>query len=165
MNNIRKQDILNHFDNTAENYLQYRKRFSYYGKDIEKYLNFFISETDSILEIGCGCGETIGNLKGNQKTGIDFSPKMIEAAKASFKDVDFQVMDAENIELDKKFDVIIFNNIIGYLDNIQDVFYAIKKNCHEHSRVIISYYNHYWQPILNFGESIGYKRNRHNKTG
>ncbi len=36
-------------------------------------------------------------------------------------------MDAEAISLDKKFDVIIFNNIIGYLDNIQDVFAAIKK--------------------------------------
>ncbi len=154
----RKQSILNHFDDTAENYLQYRKRFSYYGKDIENYLNFFTTETDSILEIGCGCGETIGNLKGKQKTGIDFSPKMIDVAKATFTNVDFYVMDAENIVLDKKFDVIIFNNIIGYLDNIQDVFYAIKKNCHEHTRIIISYYNHYWQPILNFGETIGYKK-------
>lgn len=90
---------------------------------------------------------------------------MIEAAKANFPNVDFYVMDAENITLDKKFDVIIFNNIIGYLDNIQDVFYAIKRNCHEHTRVIISYYNHYWEPILNFGETIGYKRNHRNKTG
>jgi 2-polyprenyl-3-methyl-5-hydroxy-6-metoxy-1,4-benzoquinol methylase len=72
--------------------------------------------------------------------------------------VEFLVMDAENITLDKKFDVIIFNNIIGYLDNIQDVLYAIKKNCHEHTRVIISYYNHWWEPILNFGETIGYKK-------
>ncbi|MCC6516461.1 MAG: glycosyltransferase [Chitinophagales bacterium] len=154
----RKQDILNHFDNTAASYLQYRKRFSYYGNDIINYLNFFISETDSILEVGCGCGETIAHLKGNRKVGIDFSPKMIEVAQQNFPDVDFQVMDAENISLDKQYDVIIFNNIIGYLDNIQDVFYAIKKNCHEHTRIIISYYNHYWEPILNFGETIGYKK-------
>ncbi|MFN8282656.1 MAG: glycosyltransferase [Chitinophagales bacterium] len=154
----RKQTILQHFDSIATNYLQYRNRFSYYGKDIINYLNFFISETDSVLEIGCGCGETIHGLKATKKTGIDFSPKMIEAAKANFPNVDFYVMDAENITLDKKFDVIIFNNIIGYLDNIQDVFYAIKRNCHEHTRVIISYYNHYWEPILNFGETIGYKK-------
>jgi|JI6StandDraft_1071083.scaffolds.fasta_scaffold94365_2 ubiquinone/menaquinone biosynthesis C-methylase UbiE len=154
----RKQHIFNHFENIAANYLQYRKRFSYYGKDIENYFNFFISETDTILEIGCGCGETIHGLKGKEKTGIDFSPQMIEVAKASYADVDFLVMDAENITLDKKFDVIIFNNIIGYLDNIQDVLYAIKKNCHEHTRVIISYYNHWWEPILNFGETIGYKK-------
>ena len=154
----RKHTILQHFDSIANNYLQYRRRFSYYGKDIINYLNFFVSETDSVLEIGCGCGETIHGLKATNKTGIDFSPKMIEVAKANFTEVDFYVMDAEAISLDKKFDVIIFNNIIGYLDNIQDVFAAIKKNCHEHTRVIISYYNHYWEPMLNFGETIGYKK-------
>ena len=154
----RKQHIFNHFESIASNYLQYRRRFSYYGKDIINYLNFFTTETDSILEIGCGCGETISSLKGKDKTGIDFSPKMIEVAKANYKDVSFFVMDAENITLEKKYDVIIFNNIIGYLDNIQDVLYSIKKNCHEHTRVIISYYNHYWEPILNAGETLGYKK-------
>ncbi|HQV79204.1 MAG TPA: bifunctional class I SAM-dependent methyltransferase/glycosyltransferase family 2 protein [Chitinophagales bacterium] len=158
MQSNRKQEIYAHFEQNAGDYLQYRKRFSYYGKDIINYLNFFISESDTVLEIGCGNGDTIHHLKGKEKTGIDFSPKMIEVAKANFSDVDFLVMDAENIKLEKKFDVIIFNNIIGYLENVQDVFYAIKKNCHEHTRVIISYYNHYWQPLLNLGETIGYKK-------
>ncbi|HNM31488.1 MAG TPA: methyltransferase domain-containing protein, partial [Chitinophagales bacterium] len=157
MQNQRKEAIYTHFQQIASNYLQYRKRFSYYGNDIINYCNFFISDTDTVLEIGCGHGETIGGLKGADKTGIDFSENMIAAANASFPNVHFRVMDAENITLEKKFDVIIFNNIIGYLDNIQDVFYAIKKNCHEHTRIIISYYNHYWEPILNLGETIGYK--------
>jgi ubiquinone/menaquinone biosynthesis C-methylase UbiE len=154
----RKQTIHEYFENIATNYMQYRRRFSYYGKDIINYFNFFTTETDTVLEIGCGCGETIANLKGKEKTGIDFSAQMIEVAKTNFKDVEFYVMDAENISIDKKYDVIIFNNIIGYLDNIQDVFYSIKKNCHEHTRIIISYYNHWWEPILNFGETIGYKK-------
>ena len=98
----RKQHIFNHFESIAANYLQYRRRFSYYGKDIINYLNFFTTETDSILEIGCGCGETISSLKGKDKTGIDFSPKMIEVAKANYKDVSFFVMDAENITLENK---------------------------------------------------------------
>ena len=154
----RKQTIYEHFENTANDYMPYRKRFSYYGNDIINYFNFFLQDDCSVLEIGCGVGETIAHLKGTKKVGIDFSPNMIEVAQKNFTDIDFYVMDAENITLDDKFDVIIFNNIIGYLDNIQDVFYAIKKNCHVHTRVIISYYNHYWEPILNFGETIGYKK-------
>ena len=154
----RKQTIYEHFENTANDYMPYRKRFSYYGNDIINYFNFFLQDDCSVLEIGCGVGETIAHLKGTKKVGIDFSHNMIEVAQKNFTDIDFYVMDAENITLDDKFDVIIFNNIIGYLDNIQDVFYAIKKNCHVHTRVIISYYNHYWEPILNFGETIGYKK-------
>jgi len=153
----RKQTIYKHFETIAESYLQYQKRFSYYKNDIINYCNFFISDTDSVLEIGCSSGETISNLKGDYKVGIDFSPKMIEIAKSNFSNTNFFVMDAENIILDTKFDVIIFNNIIGYLDNIQSVFYAVKRNCHEHTRIIISYYNCYWEPILNFGELVGYK--------
>lgn len=158
MSSTRKQTIYEHFENTANDYMPYRKRFSYYGNDIINYFNFFLQDDCSVLEIGCGVGETIAHLKGTKKVGIDFSHNMIEVAQKNFTDIDFYVMDAENITLDDKFDVIIFNNIIGYLDNIQDVFYAIKKNCHVHTRVIISYYNHYWEPILNFGETIGYKK-------
>ncbi len=158
LTSLRKQNIYEHFQAGAASYLQYRKRFSYYGNDIINYLNFFLQEDSSVLEVGCSCGETIAQLKGAYKVGIDFSDKMIEEAKFNFPDVDFYVMDAESITLDKKFDVIIFNNIIGYLDNNQDVFYSIKKNCHEHTRIIISYYNHYWEPVLNFGETIGYKK-------
>ncbi|MCO5247926.1 MAG: bifunctional class I SAM-dependent methyltransferase/glycosyltransferase family 2 protein [Chitinophagales bacterium] len=153
----RKKHIFHHFEAIAMRYPQYRQRFSYYGKDIVSCFNFFITDADSVLEIGCGFGETIGKLKGSQKVGVDFSPKMIEMAKNTFPDVEYYVMDAENLSLDKKFDVIIFNNVIGYFENIQDVFSAIKKNCHEHTRVIISYYNHYWEPILKLGEWFGFK--------
>lgn len=154
----RKQIIHQHFNAIADSYQNYRKRFSYYGKDIINYFNFFLQDECSVLEIGCGNGETIANLRGSYKAGIDFSEQMIKAAQEQYSGVDFFVMDAENLQLDKKFDVIIFNNIIGYLDNIQDVFYSIKKNCHEHTRIIISYYNHWWEPLLNFGEWIGLKK-------
>jgi SAM-dependent methyltransferase len=79
----RKQTIYNHFESIAAGYIKYRKRFSYYNKDIENYLNFFLRDSDTILEIGCGPGETIHHLKGREKTGIDFSPQMIDVAKAN----------------------------------------------------------------------------------
>ena len=154
----RKQTIQAHFDSIADEYTKYRKRFSYYGKDIIKYFNFFIQEESSVLEIGCGCGETISQLKGKEKVGIDFSEKMIQHAGQNFPNIQFLMMDAEQLQLDRKFDVIIFNNVIGYLDNIQDVFYSIKKNCHENTRIFVSYYNYWWEPILSFGELLGFKK-------
>ncbi len=153
----RKELIKQHFDSVAQRYPGYRKRFSYYAQDITKYLNFYLQDSSSILEIGCGTGSSISQLKGKEKVGIDFSEQMIAVAKQQYNNVDFYVMDAENITLDKKFDVIIFNNIIGYLDNIQDVLRSIRKNCHDETRIIVSYYNTIWEPFLNFGETIGYK--------
>jgi trans-aconitate methyltransferase len=154
----RKQEVLEYFESISSGYNQYRKRFSYYGNDIIRYINFFIQPEDKVLEIGCGCGETIAGLRTKDKTGIDFSPKMIEEAKKQHPDIDFHVMDAEAITLTQTFDVIIFNNIIGYLDNIQDVFTSIHKNCHQRTHIIISYYNFYWEPLLSLAERLKIKK-------
>lgn len=153
----RKEQIRQHFDAAAKHYPAYRKRFGYYARDIVNYLNFFLQDDSSILEVGCGTGFNIAQLKGKDKVGIDFSSEMIAVAKEQHPGIEFQVMDAENITLDRKFDVILFNNIIGYLDNIQDVLRSVQKNCHEETRIIISYYNTFWEPVLNFGEAVGYK--------
>ncbi|MCB9032424.1 MAG: glycosyltransferase [Chitinophagales bacterium] len=155
---IRKNKIHEHFNQLADSYNGYRKRFNYYENDIVKYLNFFLQENSSVLEIGCGTGNTLSKLIANKKVGIDISENMIAVAKENVTNADFFVMDAEDFSLKEKFDVIIFNNVVGYLDNIQDVFYSIKENCHANTRIIISYYNHWWEPLLNFGELIGIKK-------
>jgi SAM-dependent methyltransferase len=142
----------------AQSYSKYRKRFKYYWKDIINYCNYFINENDSILEIGCGTGETISKLKGKRKQGIDYSPKMIEVARKNYPEVNFEVMEAENITSNEKFDVIILSNVIGYFDNILDVFNSLKAVCKPETRILITYYNHLWEPIIKFGELIGIKK-------
>lgn len=154
----RKQSIKDHFDNIASNYPTYRNRFAYYARDTVNYLNFFLHENNSILEIGCSHGQTLSQLKGKNKTGIDFSEKMIAIARQNYPDCRFLVMDAEQITLTEKFDVIILNNVIGYLENIQEALQSIQKNCHSSTKVIISYYNHLWEPLLKLGERIGFKK-------
>jgi hypothetical protein len=44
------------------------------------------------------------------------------------------------------------------------VFDEIRKVCHERTKVIVSYYNHFWEPILKFGEWIGLKRKTPNQN-
>ena len=70
-----------YFEDFASSYSKYRKRFKYYWNDIVDYNNFYINNTQSVLEIGCGTGETLHRLNGRNKTGIDYSPSMIEVAK------------------------------------------------------------------------------------
>jgi len=154
----RKQEFLNHFDKLAPSYTKYKKRFAYYWNDIANYINYFMTEEQSVLDVGCGAGDTLSKLKGSRKLGIDISSKMIETARSQYPDIEFRQMDAEQIDLDEKFDVIILSNVIGYLDNIQDVFTELKKVCKPDTRIIISYYNQLWEPFLRFGETIGIKK-------
>ncbi|MFQ5561870.1 MAG: glycosyltransferase, partial [Nitrospinota bacterium] len=135
-----------------------RNRVAYYWDGIVNYCNYFIHDDDRVLEIGCGNGESLSKLKGRKRTGIDFSPKMIALAKKKYSDIEFIQMDAESITFDTTFDVIILSNVIGYFENIQQVFESMKSVCHKGTRVIITYYNYMWEPVIKLAEFIGVKK-------
>lgn len=154
----RSDKFFQYFEVFAPRYVKYRKRFSYYWNDVVKYNNYYITEEQTILEIGCGTGETLSRLKGKRKVGVDYSPAMIDIAKDRYPELEFHVMAAEEMSLDEKFDVIVLPNVIGYFDNVIDVFNALHRVCHDETKIIISYYNYLWEPVLKFGEWLGFKK-------
>lgn len=153
-----------YFNSIAPFRKKQRRAKRYYWNDITNYCNFFITPDLSVLEVGCGTGEFLDQLNTLKKTGIDFSERMIEEARSQFPEIELFVMPAENIQLPQKYDVIILSNLIGYLDDIEKVFEQLHKVSHPHTKIIISYYNYLWEPLLKFGELIGYKTRTPNQN-
>ncbi len=160
MNSYQKktEELKLFFNNSAEKRISYRKSKGYYWNSITAYCNFFVHADSSVLEVGCGTGELLASIYGKEKKGIDFSEKMIEKAKEQFPELDFQCMAAEKIELKQKYDVIILSNLTGHLLDIQHVFNELHKVCHEQTKIIITYYNSLWEPLIRFAEFIGLKK-------
>ncbi len=154
---LNKEQIMQYFDNIAEQRLKWKKRNSFYYQELKKYFSFIIPPQSKVLEIGCGTGELLNAVKPSYGVGVDFSPKMIEIAKKQFPNLNFYVQDAENLELDEKFDYIIFSDLVGSLWDVQSAFSDLKKVSHKRTRIVISYYNYLWEPILKLGELIGMK--------
>lgn len=130
---------------------------AYYWNEITNYCDYFIQDDISVIEIGCGAGELLNGIHAKHKVGIDFSPATIAIAKERFPGIDFHVMEAEQLNLDEKFDLIILSNLIGHLDDVEEVFRQLHKVCHEQTKIIITYYNYLWEPVLKFAEFIGLK--------
>ncbi len=147
-----------YFNSIAAGLRKYRSFKQYYWNDIVSYCNFYIQDHETVLEIGCANGDTLSKIKGSGKTGIDFSESMIAEARKAHTDIDFHVMDAHYITLEKKFDVIIISNSIGFFDDVQAVFEQLRKVSHPRTRLIITYYNQLWEPMLKLGESLGFKK-------
>jgi SAM-dependent methyltransferase len=135
-----------------------RRRHRYYWNDITHYCNYFSHPEYSVLEIGAGTGELLNEVKGKRKVGIDFSEKMIERAREQFPSLELHVMAAEEISLNEKFDLIIVSNLIGYVDDVQLVFEQLEKVCHERTKIIVTYYNFLWEPVIKFAEWTGLKK-------
>lgn len=148
---------LQYFENLAARRPKIRRRHKYYWKDLSAYCDYFIHEDNSVIEIGCGSGELLSEIKAKRKLGIDFSPAMVAQAKKQFPSLDFKVMNAENLQLEEKFDVIILSNLTGWLEDVQHAFEELHKICHPQTRIIVTYYNFLWEPIIKFAEKLGFK--------
>jgi SAM-dependent methyltransferase len=69
----------------------------------------------SILDVGCGAGFKTKGLtdKGFKVKGIDFSEKMIEAAKRKYPSLDFEVIDMYDLDrMNIKFDAVFAQAVI-----------------------------------------------------
>lgn len=139
-----------------------RERFfsRYYWNEITEYCRYFSHEDSSILEVGCGNGDLLAHIEGSRKVGIDFSEAYINWAKErhSGKNIEFHVMDANNIQLHETFDLIILSNLIGFVGDVQRVFEELRKVCHPNTKIIVQYYNSLWEPLIKFTEAVGIKQ-------
>jgi ubiquinone/menaquinone biosynthesis C-methylase UbiE len=145
---------LDYFEEVASERDKWKEKNKYYWEDVEELCAFLIPEYANVLEIGCGTGDLLARIAAKRKVGIDYSSRMIEIARKKYPDIDFHVMEAENITLDESFDYIVLSNTIGYLEDIQRVFAELKKVCHPRTKVLVTYYNFLWQPVLNVAEIL-----------
>jgi len=153
-----KEKIRKRFDNLAPTRDKWLDRNRFYYSAQERYLKFLIPEGKSVLELGCGTGRLLAALKPRRGLGIDLSPAMIREAQKQHADLEFRIGDMEDLEdFTESFDFIVLSDVIGLLLDIEQTFRALHRFCRPDTRVIITYYNFLWEPLLKFAELIGQK--------
>lgn len=133
------------------------RKNKYYYRNLVNFLKFNIPQGSSIIEIGCGNGFLLNSLNPSRAVGIDISPEMIKHANELYPRFDFFVMDAEELTLNEKFDFIIISDTIGYFDDVQKSFEQLHELCTPETRIIITYINFLWLPVLNIAEFLNLK--------
>lgn len=152
-----KTDIKNHFDRLADSRGRWMEKNKYYHRSLADLLSFLILPGKRILEIGCGTGDLLAGLKAKESMGVDISPKMVEIAAKNHPETKFYVMDAEALDLAGKFDYIIVSDLINLLHDVENSFKQWHRVCNPDTRLIVTYYNFLWQPLLSLGEKLRFK--------
>jgi hypothetical protein len=57
-----------------------------------------------------------------------------------------------------KYDYIIVDELIGDILDVQQFFIKLKTACNQNTRILITYYNFLWRPILKFATLIGWRK-------
>jgi len=153
-----RDDLIAYLDAQAPDSERWKAKNRYYYESIERILRFLVPPGASVLEIGCGGGDLLNALAPSRGVGVDISPTAVDMARAKYPHLTFLAADAEELPLTGAFDYVVLSDLIGYLDDVQRAFEALNKVCHPRTRVIITYFNYLWEPVLRAGERLGMKR-------
>lgn len=160
----RKKAIRERFDWLASQGESWQGKNLYYHEDHRRYYRFLVPEGLRVLEIGCGLGDLLAALKPTRGLGIDLSGAMVKEAAQRHPELEFRVGDVESLDIDEPFDVIILDDVVGHLVDIEVALRRLKRCCTPKTRMIISYYNFFWEPLLLFGEKLGMKMPQENQN-
>lgn len=130
---------------------------AYYHQSLVKHLKFIIPEGSTVLEIGCGTGYLLEQLRPARGVGIDISGEMIRFARIHRPGNVYFEMNAEQINLDETFDYVVISDTIGSFRDVQMVFEEIHKVFTAQTRLVITSTNFLWRPLLNLAENLHLK--------
>lgn len=161
--NAFKASLRSYFDQIAPEIDSWNQRNGYYYQDLDRLHQFFIPPGSRVLEIGCGTGNLLSALDPAVGVGIDFSSAMIQIAKSKYPHLQFYCVDAETmtpelIDQIEPFDFVILSGVLGHLSDIQQVLQRSQQFCDARTRLILTFHNFLWQPLLHFAEKINQRR-------
>ena len=143
---------------TGQERQRWINRNNYYYKSLTRFLQYNVPVGMSVLEVGCGTGYLLNALQPSRGMGIDIRADLVDFARATYPALTFRQQDANQPDFGgETFDYIILSDTIGYLDDVQQVLTQLHVACHADTRLIITYQNALWSPVLGAAESIGLK--------
>ena len=150
-----KLAVQEHFDRLAPEMDRWHRKSWYYHQELERFCRATIPPGHAVLEIGCGTGDLLAAVEPRDGVGVDLSPQMVERARQRFPHLTWRVQDAEALALDRQFDYIILSDLLGHLEDIWLAFRRLHSVCRPDTRLVITYYNYLWEPVLRLAEAVG----------
>ncbi|WP_027183640.1 glycosyltransferase [Desulfovibrio inopinatus] len=150
-----------HWDDLASRWDTFNSTGNAYHKRLEAVYASIMPPQSRVLEIGCGPGDLLAAVPGQEKVGIDFSNSMVQLASKRHPEMTFvsaDIHDLDQTDFSGQFDIIILSDLINDLFDVQDAFANLHRFCHDRTRVVVNYYSFLWQTPLRAAQRLGWKR-------
>ena len=160
MSDLHLQQTRETFEAIAPSLDRWRRRNRTYYRELESLHRFLVAPGLRVLEIGCGLGDLLASLDPAEGVGIDISPAVVAQARQRHPQLAFRAVAAEDLTPaalgnPEPFDVIVLSGVLGYLTDIQGVLQRLQPFCHPETRIVLSFHNWLWQPLLKAAERVG----------
>src|SRR6266508_3990719 len=146
------------YDLVAEHRARFVEKNAYYSAQVQLLVKSLVAPGSRVLEVGCGLGDLLASLEASRAVGIDASTRMVELARARHPGLDLRVCDVEaDLLPDGPFDYIVLSDVVGHLEDVQQALEALRPLLAPDGRIVVTYYNFLWEPVLKLAERVGRK--------
>ena len=119
----------------------------YFYDRLKRVLRFIVEPGKRVLELRCETGHLLASVMPSYGVGVEVGEAMVARARQQHPQLRFLQADPEDLELNEKFDYILFSHIFDTADILR-AFERVRQHCTSDTRLVVINYNHLWQPIL-----------------
>jgi hypothetical protein len=158
----RRERTRDHLAKIAARRESWINRNKYYYELLNRLFRFLVEPEKKVLSVRSDTGNLLAVVRPSSGKGIEICDEIAEIAKQRNPSFEFAVAFPDKQEFqrafnpDEKFDYIFFNDIGDTVDVLQAL-RNLRPLCQRHTRVLITTYNHLWEPFVTFAEWIGMK--------
>ncbi|MEA5411243.1 glycosyltransferase [Synechococcus sp. BA-120 BA3] len=142
---------------------RFHRRNRAYYEDLNRLHQLLVAPGLRVLEIGCGLGDLLAATRPGHGVGIERNPVIAAAARAAHPHLRIVCAEAATIDPaaigeSAPFDVILLANTLNTLEDVQGVLERLAAFCHDRTRLVVSFHNWLWQPLLKAAETLGLRQ-------
>jgi SAM-dependent methyltransferase len=142
---------------------RFQQRNRAYYDDLSRLHRLLVEPGLRVLQIGCGSGDLLAALDPAVGVGIDSHSDEVAAARQRHPHLTWLTLDpanltAESLGTEEPFDVIVLSNSLNTLRDVQGVLEQLETLSHCRTRLVVSFHNWLWQPLLKLAETLGQRR-------
>lgn len=153
------QERLAYWENASQRKRTFKNWGATYHRRLGEIYRHLIAPGLRVLELGCGQGDLLANLKPSLGVGVDFSSGMIQRARQRRPELHFIQADVHALPagepFDQPFDVIILSDLLNDVWDVQRVFEQAQRLCGPHTRLILNTYSRLWELPLLAAQKLG----------
>ena len=128
-----------------------------YHRLLNRFIAFLVPPGRRVLVIGTRTGALLQSLRPSVGVGVELDAEHVAEEARQFSSLMFVSAKHAGESLNGTFDYVVLSDAVGELDDIQAAFSSLSRFMRSETRLIVTYYNALWEPLLRVAEWLGFK--------